>query len=107
VDLISGMGHQIHFPAIPIPAAGRRVYPLNVQPLNVHSMSRAWSLTETRDERNWLDKIQYSAIFALSAPLAAIHRNKFARSTIPLHSRNASDLDEFPSPYSLTPYSKL
>jgi hypothetical protein len=67
--------YQKTLPRHPDPVAGR-VYPLNVHGIVVY---------QTRDERNWLDEIQYSSIviFAASALMAAIHQKKFGRPAIP------------------------
>jgi hypothetical protein len=63
--------YQRTLPRRPDLVAGR-VYPLNVHGIVVY---------QTRDERNWLDEIQYSsiAIFAASALISGIHRKKFGR----------------------------
>ena len=68
-------GYQKTLPRDPDQVAGR-VYPLNVHGIVVY---------RTRDERNWLDEIQYSsiAIFAASALMAAIHQKKFRRPPVP------------------------
>jgi hypothetical protein len=67
--------YQRTLPRYPDPAAGR-VYPLNVHGIVVY---------QTRDERNWLNEIQYSsiAVFAASAWMAAIHQKKFGRPPTP------------------------
>jgi len=67
--------YQRLLPRHPDPVAGR-VFPLNVHGIVVY---------ETRDERNWLDEIQYSsmAIFAASALMAAIHQKKYGRPATP------------------------
>jgi hypothetical protein len=71
--------YQRTLPRHPDPVAGR-VYPLNVHGIVVY---------QTRDERNWLDEIQYSSIglFAASALMAAIHQKKFGRPPTPPSNR--------------------
>jgi hypothetical protein len=67
--------YQRTLPRRPDPVAGR-VYPLNVHGIVVY---------QTRDERKWLDEIQYSsiAVFAVGALLGALHQKKFGRPPIP------------------------
>ena len=62
-------------PRHPEPAAGR-VYPLNIHGIVVY---------HTREEKNWLNEIQYSSItvFAASALLAAIHRKRWGKPPAP------------------------
>jgi hypothetical protein len=56
--------------------AAARLYPLNVHGIVVY---------QTRDERNWLDEIQYSsiALFALGGLMGLIYEKKFGRPPIP------------------------
>lgn len=63
--------YQRVLPRHPDPVAGR-LYPLNVHGIVVY---------QTRDERNWLDEIQYSsmAVYAASALMAVIYRKKVGR----------------------------
>ena len=67
--------YQRTLPRRPDPVAGH-VYPLNVHGIVVY---------QTRDERKWLDEIQYSsiAVFAVGALIGALHQKKFGRPPIP------------------------
>jgi hypothetical protein len=71
--------YQRTLPRRPDPVT-RRVYPLNVHGIVVY---------QTRDERNWLDEIQYSsiAVFAASALIGALHQKKFGRPPTPPSNR--------------------
>jgi hypothetical protein len=67
--------YQRTLPRHPDPVAGR-IYPLNVHGIVVY---------QTRDERNWLDEIDYSsiAVFAAGGLMGAIYQKKFGRPPIP------------------------
>ncbi len=57
------------------PVAGS-IYPLNVHGIVVY---------QTREERNWLDEVEYSsiAVFAASFLMGGIYQRKFGRPPIP------------------------
>jgi len=61
--------YQATLPRSPSPATG------NIYPLNVHGIV----VYQTRDERNWLDEIQYSsfAVFLAGALMSLLHTKKF------------------------------
>jgi len=67
--------YQRTLPRHPDPVAGR-IYPLNVHGIVVY---------QTRDERNWLDEVEYSSalVFAASIFMGAIHHKKFGRPPTP------------------------
>jgi len=67
--------YQRVLPRRPDQPAGR-VYPLNVHGIVVY---------QTREERDWLNEIQYSsiALFAASALMAAIYKKKFGTPPVP------------------------
>ena len=63
--------YQKTLPRRPDPVAGR-LYPLNVHGIVV---------SQTLNERNWLDEIQYSsiAVFAVGGLMGLIYEKRFAR----------------------------
>jgi len=67
--------YQRTLPRHPDPAAG------NVYPLNIHGIV----VYQTRDERNWLNEVEYSsiAVFAVAALMGLVHERKFGRPQTP------------------------
>jgi hypothetical protein len=67
--------YQRALPRHPDPLAGR-VYPLNAHGIIVY---------QTREERNWLDEIQYSsiAVFVVGALMGLVYDKKFGRPPTP------------------------
>jgi hypothetical protein len=67
--------YQRTLPRHPESAVGR-IYPLNVHGIVVY---------QTREERNWLDEIQYSsiAVFAVGALMGLIYQKRFGRPPTP------------------------